>query len=202
MPTTTVHPVELPIDAPNRMSGGPMFSSTLIEPESGATHVNANWSEALWEWSITVRREDAVFRALHGFFMARMGPAFGWLFEDPMDYKDNDNGGVGLVREFDDGFRYLCKKYPDVDDYNPYYRIIRMAREDTLEFAGTGGTPVYNPVTGKVTGAATDGTATFEFVNPVIFMTDICRIQRDPEIGEWADVVVRELRTFALPEEE
>lgn len=194
--TTIVHPVILNIDPNLDMNGGPMFSSEITQPLSGETGTAANWDEALWEWTIRFVRESKDFSKALGFYLARKGPAFGWEFYDPFDNRDDDNEGIGMVKTFADSKRYLCKKYPDVDDYNPYYRKIKLA--SNISYTGVSGTPLYDEETGEITGADSDGLATFDFLNPVVFMTDMMKIARDAATGEWADVTVRELRKFEV----
>jgi uncharacterized protein (TIGR02217 family) len=171
-----------------------MYSTTMTEDEIGSDSSNSNWSEALWEFHVKFRRGSAEFGQALGFWLARRGPAFGFFFQDPFDFTDSDHDGVGLVRTFEDGKRYLCKRYPD--SYSPYHRIIRCPIN--LVMSGVGGTPVFNYETGEVTGAATDGTATFQYVNPVKFKTDLAEFERDPAIGDWINVVLREVRSYRL----
>lgn len=180
-----------------------MFDTSVVVTESGDRgSANANWQTPLWTWTLQFVRHSDDFGDLLGFFLARMGQAYGFFFKDPLDYSSDDNNGEGLVKTIataSGNKRYLVKKYPDSDDYNPFHRIIKRPILGTVVINGdVGGTPVVNYSTGEVTGASTDGTASFEFVNPVVFVTDVMNIDRDPATGEWADIVLNELRNYVL----
>ncbi|MBW3636715.1 MAG: DUF2460 domain-containing protein, partial [Armatimonadetes bacterium] len=134
-----------------------------------------------------------------GFFLARKGGGYAWWFNDPMDYAASASDGTGLVKTMPDGKRYLFKRYPDTDNYAPYERLIRCPIPGTISFSGVAGTPVANPHTGEVTGATSDGLATFEFRVPVVFTSDFMEAAREPgDAGSVWQVNIREIGKFSV----
>ena len=193
----TLDPVTFP-DLPNvRLGGGPRFNTTLMPDGDGDDESQINWDKALWHWTLHFTKASQEFGRALGFFTARRGMGYGWLFRDPQDYRDSHLNGQGLVKTLDDGKRYLVKYYPDVDEYRPYYRIIRVPILASVGFTGVSGAPAVTPYTGEITGATSDGVATFEFVSPVRFATDMMNLERNKATGAW-DVEIQELRNFEV----
>ncbi len=190
----TLDPVVFDVPPNVRLGGGPRFSTTLLTDGDGDDEAEINWDKALWQWSLHFTSESQSLGRALGFFTARRGMGYGWYFRDPQDNTDAHMNGVGMVKTLEDGKRYLVKHYPDVDNYRPYYRIIRVP--SSLVFSG-GGSLAVNLDTGEVTGAAADGTATFDFVSPVRFATDMMNMERNKATGQW-DVDIMELRHFEV----
>ena len=195
----TLHPVVLSITPQIRMNGGPRFKNTFLEDAQGDPQSQIYWDTARWEWALRFVGEDELMAIAHGFFLARKGGGYAWLFLDPLDQTDSDLGGVGRVEAAPDGKRYLFKVYADTDNYAPYKRRIRCPIPGTVVFSGVGGSPVVNPYTGEVTGATSDGNATFEFLNPVIFTSDFAEFEREPgDAGSMWGISIREVGKFQV----
>ncbi len=198
-----LHPVTLQIEPQLRMSGGPRFSNTRMDDGAGQSQTIINRDEAIWEWTLQFKKGSRGFGDAMGFFLARAGGGLAWYFEDPYDRTHADNVGIGAIKQWEDGKFYLGKIYPDVDSFKPYFRRIRCPKPGTVQISGTGGAPVVNYQTGEVTGITKGGTASFEFLNPVAFMSDFFDVERAPgnAPGDWSGVTLGEIRKFTLATE-
>lgn len=116
-----IHDVEFPTDISYGSSGGPGFSTNIIELDSGAEERISRWSSARRRYDVSygVKTKDQL-STLISFYIARKGPAIGFLFKDWSDYttaldhrsaptKDDFILGVGdgITTDFQ-----LIKKYP------------------------------------------------------------------------------------------
>ncbi len=83
---TGVDEVYFPLELGMGASGGPEFSTSIVETQSGHEYRNVNWASARrkYDASIGVRSEPDVARLL-AFFEARRGRAYGFLYRDPLD---------------------------------------------------------------------------------------------------------------------
>lgn len=192
----TLHPVTMPIGSNITLTGGPTFDTTLFRNAAGDAQPQINQEEALWNFQFNFIRESTAYDTITSFFLARRGMGYAFWVQDPFDHTDSDNGGTGRVKTMLDGNKYLVKEY--ADDFAPYYRIIRGADSESIEYSGVSGTPVYEPGTGKVTGATSDGNASFEFLVPVAFSTDVFEIERNAAIGTVSGIRMAEVRDFLI----
>jgi uncharacterized protein (TIGR02217 family) len=121
-------------------SGGPEFSTDIVAVNSGSEFRNANWSYAKGQWDYGERKVlEAELILIRNFFRARKGRAQGFRFKDWADYKDENNGIVGLTGLADGtvGPFQLVKKYTSGTD-NDYRLIIKpVAGTVTLYDNGT-----------------------------------------------------------------
>lgn len=70
------------------MSGGPTFSTTVIESHVGREQRNVNWSKARWKWSFDgPLRDMSDYDDLRAFFTVVQGRYYGFRFKDPFDYQ-------------------------------------------------------------------------------------------------------------------
>jgi uncharacterized protein (TIGR02217 family) len=69
-------------------SGGPSFSTDVVEVASGYESRNRNWSKARLSFDVGSRTvELAEWELLRDFFYARGGKARGFRYPDPLDFK-------------------------------------------------------------------------------------------------------------------
>lgn len=199
------HEVQFPTAISFRSSGGPEFSTSVIETASGFEKRNINWSAARARYDIGsgVKSEDDL-AAVIDFFRARRGQAFGFRFKDWADYKsgapsaavsatDQAIGtGDGVATEFG-----LAKSYTSgAETYarrilKPVAGSVLVALDGTPQGAGWS----VDAATGVITfttppGAGAAVTAGFEFDTPVRFAGDHLNVSLEtfaagavPDIG-------------------
>jgi uncharacterized protein (TIGR02217 family) len=85
--------VQFPLTLGYGSSGGPEFSTTVVQGQSGFEFRNQNWAQARrrYDASIGVRSEADV-KTLLAFFEARQGAARGFLYRDPLDDRSRISG--------------------------------------------------------------------------------------------------------------
>ena len=105
------HDVRLPQDIERGATGGPQFSTTVLQLRSGFEQRNINWTQVRGQWDIAygilqmaeeVGAETAV-HTVRDFFYARQGRAVGFRFKDWSDFEIGDrnnptadNQSIGL----------------------------------------------------------------------------------------------------------
>jgi uncharacterized protein (TIGR02217 family) len=66
--------------------GGPVFSTSVVQTQSGYEFRNVNWREARRSYDAAVGvRSEKDLATLLAFFEARRGRAYGFLYRDPLD---------------------------------------------------------------------------------------------------------------------
>jgi uncharacterized protein (TIGR02217 family) len=78
------------------VSGGPLWSTDIVEVQSGIESANVNWSSPLGQWQLgqdIYNKKETDY--LINFFNTRMGRAVGFRFKDWSDYKVQLYPGVG-----------------------------------------------------------------------------------------------------------
>ncbi|MBK5910563.1 hypothetical protein CCR85_03535 [Rhodothalassium salexigens] len=89
------HDVRLPATIGFGSSGGPAFSTDVIETASGYEQRNVNWAQARAEYDLAPAiRAEADLATLLAFFRARQGRAFAFRFQDWTDWR---SGPVDLT---------------------------------------------------------------------------------------------------------
>jgi uncharacterized protein (TIGR02217 family) len=178
------------------MEGGPTFQTQVTKTNGGYRFANSNWEYALWHVRIRFVNYSALMQKIVGFWLARKGPARGFIIEDPFDHDDNGWGKVALVS----GSYRLVKEYPD--DVAPYKRLITRPKTGTVTLTGVaksgGGTCTESDVdltTGIIANATSTGTATYEFEIPVAFTSDGLKFNYQVgDVAEMAELEAEELR--------
>jgi uncharacterized protein (TIGR02217 family) len=67
--------------------GGPGFSTSVVQTQSGHEYRNVNWREARRSYDAAVGiRSERDLATLVQFFEARRGRAYGFLYRDPLDF--------------------------------------------------------------------------------------------------------------------
>ena len=183
------HEVRFPVDISLNSAGGPGYNTNIIEIDSGSKVRLARWQNALRPYDISygVRRQEDL-AAIIDFYLARMGPVYGFRYLDPFDYTScsdhigtpvNTDQQIGLGDASTKNFQ-LVKKY--TSGAYTKTRTITKPVADTVVIAFDGiaqesGWSV-DTTTGIVTFTAAPGedvviTAGFEFDVPVMFVNDI-----------------------------
>ena len=209
------HDVRLPDDIERGASGGPRFSTSIIEVDSGAERRNVNWSLPLAQWDVGfgVRTQEQ-YAELRSFFMLRRGRAYSFRFKDWSDYQVERMPGPGLYHDsvpmtFTDTVRALplLKRYRD-DSGLEFQRPITHPVLATMVLHDNRGRII--PASDwtwdaeryeihMITGNYTHTTMACEFDIPVRFDTDQFNITLDHvNAGEVPALPVTELRPASL----
>lgn len=190
-----------PVDIAYSSSGGPEFSTDIVEMHSGYEQRNSNWSQARARYNVAHGvKTQAQLDALIAFFRARKGRADGFRFKDWADYQAQGQllgMGNGTATAFQ-----LVKLY--VSGGVTFTRTISKPVAGTVAMylngvAQPSGWSV-NAVTGIVTFAAApvagaQVTADFEFDVPVRFDTDRLSASLDAYGAQsWRDILLVEVR--------
>lgn len=184
------HEVDFPQDIGYGTSGGPGFSTTIVETDSGAEQRIANWSVPRHQWNAAYAvRTYAQLQVLKNFFAARLGSANGFRFKDFFDFTSHVDGksahtkddvSLGFGDAIEDEFQ-LVKKYGSdpVRTFKvtkPVNGTVLIAFDGTLKTLGADYT--VNDATGIVVfttipGAGVDVTAGYQYNKPVRFAEDV-----------------------------
>lgn len=193
--------VRFPVDIAFGSSGGPVYSTDVVETASGFEQRNANWAQARARYNIAHGvKTQTQLDALIAFFRARKGRAEGFRFKDWTDYSANaqtigtgngSNTAFQLVKTYTSGnvteSRIITK---------PVSATVSVYVNTVLQMSGYS----VNYSTGVVTftSAPSNGTAitaTFEFDVPVRFDTDRLSASLDNYGAlSWADIPLVEIR--------
>jgi uncharacterized protein (TIGR02217 family) len=75
-------------------TGGPAYSTDVVELNSGFEQRNANWAEGRCEWDVSqVLKHTADMKILLAFFRTCKGRAYGFRFKDFLDYQVTHSDG-------------------------------------------------------------------------------------------------------------
>lgn len=193
--------IQFPADISYGSSGGPTFSTDVIEAFSGFEQRNINWSAARARYNVAHGvKTQSQLDELIAFFRARQGKAIGFRFKDWTDYQavaQNIGTGNGSQTVFQ-----LTKKYTSSVTVTRIIKkpvnnsALKIYLNAVLQSSGY----TVNYATGAVTFTTAPGsgvavTADFEFDVPVRFDTD----QLDAAIDDfgtrsWSDIPLVEVR--------
>lgn len=156
------------------MSGGPVFSTSVIATNSGRESRNVTWLYHLGKWDLGERDMlPSDFRVMQAFFNARRGRAQGFRAKIWNDYLDEGNGVLVPVLGSTTTFQ-MSKTYTSGSDVytRPIFKPVAgnaIYRNGTLDSGAT-----YDTTTGIVTPTTTTGTLTWKgsFDTPVRFDAD------------------------------
>jgi uncharacterized protein (TIGR02217 family) len=193
--------VRFPTDISYGSSGGPEYSTDIVEIASGFEQRNSNWVSARARYNVAHGvKTKTQLDALIAFFRARQGRAHGFRFKDWADFQANGEligVGNGATTSFQ-----LTKKYTSGSQtetrtiFKPVSGSVKIYKDAVLQTSGV----VVNTTTGLVTftTAPTSGiniTADFEFDVPVRFDTDRLSSSLD-QYGShsWYDIPLLEIR--------
>lgn len=193
--------IQFPADISYGSSGGPTFSTDVIEAFSGFEQRNINWSAARARYNVAHGvKTQSQLDELIAFFRARQGKAIGFRFKDWTDYQavaQNIGTGNGSQTIFQ-----LTKKYTSSVTVTRVIKkpvnnaTLKVYLNAVLQSSGY----TVNYATGEITFTTAPGsgvavTADFEFDVPVRFDTD----QLDAAIDDfgtrsWSDIPLVEVR--------
>lgn len=193
--------IQFPADISYGSSGGPTFSTDVIEAFSGFEQRNINWSASRARYNVAHGvKTQSQLEELIAFFRARQGKAIGFRFKDWTDYQavaQNIGTGNGSQTVFQ-----LTKKYTSSVTVTRIIKkpvnnsALKIYLNAVLQSSGY----TVNYTTGAVTFTTAPGsgvavTADFEFDVPVRFDTD----QLDAAIDDfgtrsWSDIPLVEVR--------
>lgn len=181
-------------------SGGPGFSTTVLQLSSGFEQRNVNWAATRARFNVSHGiKSRADMDALITFFRARQGRARGFRFKDWSDYTiTNQTIGTanGVLQQFQ-----IIKTY--TSGSQTYTRTITKPVSGTLAFTVNGGAPGAHTVnynTGVITFSSAPATGdivitTCEFDVPVRFDIDQMDVQHDFwETQSWPNIDLVEVR--------
>jgi uncharacterized protein (TIGR02217 family) len=184
-------------------SGGPEYSTGVVEKWSGSEQRNRNWSSPRYRYQIGLAlRSEADTRALYAFFNAiTKGMLHGFRFPDfnageSTGIDELIGTGTGSSADYQLVKRYASGPYA-------YDRIITKLVSGSLivKVAGVAtGSYSVNTTTGIVTMSATLGaaiTATYTFDVPVHFTSDRLPIIRVDGGYQWDSIELVETREIA-----
>jgi len=195
------HEIQFPTDISYGSSGGPEFSTEVVELGSGYEQRNINWAYARARYNVAYGVKTAAqMTALIAFFNARKGRAHGFRFKDWTDYTATAQD-IGTGDGTEDDFQ-LYKHYTDAQ--GTYARKITkpVAGSVHIYFDSVEQTEGWDidTATGIVTFTAPPAegvaiTATFEFDVPVRFESDHLPASIDAHNIRSADIMLIEVKT-------
>lgn len=192
--------IRFPTDISYGSSGGPEYSTAVVELASGFEQRNVNWAEARARYNVAHGvKTQAQLDSLIAFFRARKGRAHGFRFKDWTDYSVQNQligTGNGTATTFQ-----LVKSY-----------VSSIIETRTIKKAVSGTVNVYKNGILQTSGVSVDAntgmvtfsvapaggvsiTADFEFDVPVRFDTD--RLSASIEeygVTSWLDIPLVEVR--------
>jgi uncharacterized protein (TIGR02217 family) len=184
-----------------QLTGGPGFSTSIAELDSGLEFSNRNWDQARHQYVVSFdARKPEVVNDLLGFFYGVGGMHGYFRLKDWLDYRDTDPGGyvatstAGVFAVIDATHHQMVKRY--TCGALVHNRTIRKPVSGKVSVTG-GGTLDYT--TGIVTGGAPSAWSG-EFDVPVRFNTDVMRaviINRNLSFGfitGWQQIELVEVR--------
>lgn len=192
--------IRFPTDISFGSSGGPEYSTAVVELSSGYEQRNVNWSEARARYNVAHGvKTQAQLDALIAFFRARKGRAHGFRFKDWTDYSVQGQligTGTGALTQFQ-----LVKSYvSSVVETRTIKKIVSgtvsIYKNGVLQSSGVS----VNNDTGVVTFSVAPAngnsiTADFEFDVPVRFDTDrLSASMEEYGVRSWLDIPLVEVR--------
>lgn len=218
------HEIRFPTEISFRSSGGPGYSTGILEVGSGAEERVARWSSARRTFNVAynLKSIDELAEVME-FYLGRLGPANGFRYKDWMDFTsasdhrsahDDEDQVLGTGDGTETQFQ-LKKIYTSGGQNRtrnitkPVSSTVLVAVDGAAQTEGADFT--VDTTTGIVTfdsapANATDLTAGFEFDVPVRFaenMDDLLDMSREAfDIGNVRNIKLIEIRDeLALPEE-
>ncbi len=200
--TSSFAEIQFPPDISYGSSGGPVYSTDIVETFNGHEQRNINWQLPRAKYNVAHGvKKQAQMEALIEFFHARRGRAIGFRFKDWLDYKANNQQiGTGddattefqLVKTYSNAGQEIIRNISKPVD-NDEFKIFLDSIEQTNGYSVDYVTGIVNFDTPPNNGAII--TANFEFDVPVRFDTDSLDASID-DFGtrSWSDIPLIELR--------
>lgn len=195
--------IRFPEDISYGSSGGPLFSTDIVESHNGFEQRNSNWAQARARYNVAHGvKTQAQLDILIAFFRARKGKAYGFRFKDWSDYQAVGSiigSGDGNITDFQ-----LIKNYTSGTIaesriiHKPVIGSYTLYKDGEVQTETTDYT--IDTSTGRVsfTNAPENNaiiSADFEFDVPVRFDTDQVAIKLDTYgVQTMHDIAIIELR--------
>ncbi len=88
------HEVQFPVDVSYGSGGGPQFSTSIVETDSGAEQRVARWNDPRYIFNAAYGvKTPTQLAAVRAFYIARKGPANGFRYKDWQDFHSNPTNG-------------------------------------------------------------------------------------------------------------
>lgn len=88
------HEVQFPVDVSYGSGGGPRFSTSIVETDSGAEQRVARWNDPRYAFNVAYGiKTPTQLAAVRAFYIARKGPANGFRYKDWQDFHSNPSNG-------------------------------------------------------------------------------------------------------------
>ena len=193
--------VQFPVDISYGSSGGPEYSTDIVEIASGHEQRNSNWQHARARFNVAHGvKTSAQLAALISFFRARKGRANGFRFKDWSDYSVTNSHigtGDGSTTTFQLVINYTSGSSTDRRDIaKPVSGSVKIYVDAVEQLSGIS----IDTTTGIITFTSAPAideviTADFEFDVPVRFDTDRLSASLD-QYGShsWNDIPLIEVR--------
>lgn len=195
------HEIRFPPDIAYGASGGPAYSTSVVQTASGYEQRNMNWSAARGKWDVSSGLKNvSQLETLIAFFRARKGKAHGFRFKDWTDYAvagqqiglgDNETKTFQLVKKYASGTGSETRTIT-----KPVSGTIVVYANGAKQTTGVS----VNTTTGIVTFSTAPAqgaiiTADFEFDVPVRFDVDEMDVSIENfHLHEWSDIPIIEIR--------
>ena len=194
---------QFPTDIAYGATGGPEFSTDIVETFGGYEQRNINWSASRGRWDVSSGIKTlSQLETLIAFFRARQGKAVGFRFKDWSDYSvtagnigtgDNSETDFQLRKQYTSGSvtvnRAITK--PVAGSYTIY--VDAAEQTETTHYTLDTATGIVSFVSAPADSAVI--TADFEFDVPVRFDTDSLGISIDTyQLGQWGNIPIVEIR--------
>ncbi len=195
------HEVRFPPDIAYGASGGPAYSTSVVQTASGYEQRNMNWSAARGKWDVSSGLKNvSQLETLIAFFRARKGKAHGFRFKDWTDHAVTVQQ-IGLGDDETNTFQ-LVKKY--ASGTGSETRTITKPVSGTVVVYANGAKQTTGVSVDTTTGVVTFSTAPaqgvvitadFEFDVPVRFDVDEMDVSIENfHLHEWSDIPIIEIR--------
>lgn len=193
--------VRFPADISYGSSGGPEFSTDVVETHSGHEKRNINWEDARARYDVAqgVRNQQQL-DSLVSFFRARKGRAIGFRFKDWTDFQatgeiigtgDGVEVNFQLIRSYASGSAVEQREIK-----KPVAGTVNIYVDDVLQSSGVS-TDTTTGIVTFTTAPANSAVikADFEFDVPVRFDTDRFTASLDSfGSSSWQDITLIEIR--------
>jgi uncharacterized protein (TIGR02217 family) len=202
---TVVDNVRLPDTIEAGATGGPRFSTTIQESDSGKETAVQNWTYPRHMFDISWGiQSKADWSVVTSFFMARRGKAYGFRFKDFSDYKATlTQIGVGtginptfqMVKIYTDAVRPLTRKITRLVTGTVSIFVNAVLKTETTQYTLDYNTGLLTFAVGNIPSAGQIITSTYEFDLPVRFDNDGINVDLDwEEAGTIPSITVREIK--------
>jgi uncharacterized protein (TIGR02217 family) len=194
------HEVQFPTDISYGSSGGPEFSTEVIQLGSGHEKRQQNWQYPRERWNVAYGvKDESLLRLLIAFFYARKGRAIGFRFKNHDDYTgvgeeigtgDGSTDEFQLVKTYESGGETLVRKICKSVVGSVHIYIDSVEQFSGWSVDNTTGLVSFTspPSSGEVI------TADYEFDVPMRFDTDHLPVNMSTYRARSADVPIVEVR--------